>query len=190
MMSFLTIAYQNHVCSQSLWCFSGDEFMVMNQPSRHGPDFHRPQSQITIDSPDFHLRRSQNCLLGTHHLKNIISFDCIYGFDRLASRITSFFHWFWWVVGNAVFTYAGPLNTILFYSILSLIDYLSSEFFALFYPPFFTFLLHLFWPTWYLALPYTSVTLHFFGFGKLFTELNSKDKDKKTRRLLLLCFQR
>ncbi len=34
------------------------------QPSRHGPDFHRPQSQITIDSPDFHLRRSQNCLLG------------------------------------------------------------------------------------------------------------------------------
>ncbi len=34
------------------------------QPSRHGPDFHRPQSQITIDSPDFHLRQSQNCLLG------------------------------------------------------------------------------------------------------------------------------
>ncbi len=34
-------------------------------PSRHGPDFHRPQSQITIDSPDFHLRWSQNCLLGT-----------------------------------------------------------------------------------------------------------------------------
>ena len=33
-------------------------------PSRHGPDFHRPQSQITIDGPDFHLRRSQNCLLG------------------------------------------------------------------------------------------------------------------------------
>ena len=35
------------------------------QPSRHGPDFHRPQSQIMIESPDFHLRRSQNCLLGT-----------------------------------------------------------------------------------------------------------------------------
>ncbi len=37
-------------------------------PSRHGPDFHRfhrPRSQITIDSPDFHLRRSQNCLLGS-----------------------------------------------------------------------------------------------------------------------------
>ncbi len=33
-------------------------------PSRHCPDFHRPQSQITIDSPDFHLRLSQNCLLG------------------------------------------------------------------------------------------------------------------------------
>ncbi len=27
----------------------------------------------------------------THHLKNIISFDIIYGFDRLQSRITSFF---------------------------------------------------------------------------------------------------
>ncbi len=37
---------------------------VCLQPSRHGPDFHRPQSQITIDSPDFHLRRSQNCLRG------------------------------------------------------------------------------------------------------------------------------
>ncbi len=35
------------------------------KPSRHGPDFHRPQSQITIDSPDFHLRGSQNCLLGS-----------------------------------------------------------------------------------------------------------------------------
>ncbi len=34
-------------------------------PSRHRPDFHRPQSQITIDSPDFHPRRSQKCLLGT-----------------------------------------------------------------------------------------------------------------------------
>ncbi len=33
-------------------------------PSRHGPDFHRPQSQIPIDSPDFHLRRSQNWRLG------------------------------------------------------------------------------------------------------------------------------
>ena len=25
----------------------------------------------------------------THYLRNIISFDCIYGFDRLQSRITS-----------------------------------------------------------------------------------------------------
>ncbi len=32
--------------------------------TRHGSDFHRPQSQITIDSPDFHPRRSQKCLLG------------------------------------------------------------------------------------------------------------------------------
>ncbi len=45
-------------------------------PSRHGPDFHRPQSQITIDSPDFHLRRSQNCLLGyTNRYKGYI-FSC------------------------------------------------------------------------------------------------------------------
>ncbi len=40
-------------------------------PSRHGPDFHRPQSQITIDSPDFHLRWSQNCLLGCGHFSTI-----------------------------------------------------------------------------------------------------------------------
>ena len=32
-------------------------------PSRHGLDFHRPQSQITIDRPDFHPQRSQKCLL-------------------------------------------------------------------------------------------------------------------------------
>ncbi len=38
--------------------------VICTQPSRHGPDFHRPQSQITIDSPDFHPRRSQKCLLG------------------------------------------------------------------------------------------------------------------------------
>ncbi len=40
------------------------DFWAISLPSRHGPDFHRPQSQITIDSPDFHLRRSQKCLLG------------------------------------------------------------------------------------------------------------------------------
>ncbi len=39
---------------------------VVAPPSRHGPDFHRPQSQITIDSPDFHLRQSQNCLRGSY----------------------------------------------------------------------------------------------------------------------------
>ncbi len=33
-------------------------------PSRHGPDFHLPQSQISIVGPDFHLRHSQKCLLG------------------------------------------------------------------------------------------------------------------------------
>ncbi len=33
---------------------------MVTHPSRHSPDFHRPQS---IDSPDFHLRRSQKCLL-------------------------------------------------------------------------------------------------------------------------------
>ncbi len=47
----------------------------------------------------------------THYLRNIISFDCIYGFDRLQSRITWFFHWFWWLVGDTVFTRAGPLNS-------------------------------------------------------------------------------
>ncbi len=33
-------------------------------PSRHGPDFHPPRSQISIFGPDFHLRQSQKCLLG------------------------------------------------------------------------------------------------------------------------------
>ena len=28
----------------------------------------------------------------THHLQNIISFDCIYGFDRLKSRKNALFH--------------------------------------------------------------------------------------------------
>ena len=51
----------------------------------------------------------------THYLRNIISFDCRYGFNRLQSIIkttTSFFHWFWWLGRNAVFTYAGPLNSV------------------------------------------------------------------------------
>ncbi len=39
---------------------------IDSSPSRHGPDFHWPQSQITIDGPDFHLWQSQNCLLGWH----------------------------------------------------------------------------------------------------------------------------
>ena len=38
--------------------------------------------------------------------------NILYGFDRLLSRITSFFHWFWWLVGDAVFTYAGPLKRL------------------------------------------------------------------------------
>ena len=46
-------------------------------PSRHGPDFHRPQSQITIDSPDFHLRRSQNCLLGSLFSSAVILSICL-----------------------------------------------------------------------------------------------------------------
>ena len=33
-------------------------------PSRHGPDFHLLQSQITIDSSDFHQRPSKKCLRG------------------------------------------------------------------------------------------------------------------------------
>ncbi len=46
----------------------------------------------------------------SHHLRNTISFDGIYGFDRLQSRTTSLFHWFWWLVGDKVFTYADPLK--------------------------------------------------------------------------------
>ena len=37
---------------------------VTTPPSRHGPDFHLPQSQICIVGQDFHLRQSQKCLLG------------------------------------------------------------------------------------------------------------------------------
>ena len=33
----------------------------------------------------------------------------MYGFDRLQLRISSLFYWFWWLVEDAVFTYAGPL---------------------------------------------------------------------------------
>ncbi len=55
--------------------------------------------------------------------QNHICFDCIYlatlltnflttATYYLQSRITSFFHWFWWLVGNAVFTYAGSLNKV------------------------------------------------------------------------------
>ncbi len=33
-----------------------DRGICVHVPSRRGPDFHRPQSQITIDSPDFHPR--------------------------------------------------------------------------------------------------------------------------------------
>ncbi len=43
------------------WCIRVHGSGVLG---RHGPDFHLPQSQVTIDSPDFHPRRSQKCLLG------------------------------------------------------------------------------------------------------------------------------
>ena len=45
-------------------CFTRNKLKGYSGPSRHGPDFHQPPSQITIDSPDFHPRRSQKCLLG------------------------------------------------------------------------------------------------------------------------------
>ena len=89
-----------HGLKQRFW--SGCIFIVHRRtsPSRHGPDFHRPESQITIfflffynifiaykgiscggpaiysifpdntltiDSSDFHPRRSQKCLLGILH---------------------------------------------------------------------------------------------------------------------------
>ncbi len=47
--------------------------------SRHGPDFHRPQSQITIDSLDFHPQWSQKCLLGgSRHplLRSAVGMTC------------------------------------------------------------------------------------------------------------------
>ena len=36
--------------------------------------------------------------------------EMIHGFDRLQSRVTSSFYWFWWLVGYAVSRYAGALN--------------------------------------------------------------------------------
>ncbi len=38
-----------------------------NYPSRDSLDFHLPQSQINITGPDFHLWKSQKCLLGIYH---------------------------------------------------------------------------------------------------------------------------
>ena len=74
-ISILTITTCGHFCKQSKthpffklsWVVhcSLEELL----PSRHGPVFHQPQSQITIDSPDFSLRRSQNCLRGLHSTK-------------------------------------------------------------------------------------------------------------------------
>ncbi len=42
--------------------FSLTKFMCYT-PSKHHPDFHLPQSQISIVGPDFHLRQSQKCVL-------------------------------------------------------------------------------------------------------------------------------
>ncbi len=57
------------VCLSSInFVGSWSRYRLLIRPSKHGPDFHRPQSQITIDSPDFHLWRSQICLLGYVHL--------------------------------------------------------------------------------------------------------------------------
>ncbi len=58
------LAYINHIFSLSTSALKSAHQLVCHPPSRHGPDFHRPQSQITIDSPDFHPRRSHKCLLG------------------------------------------------------------------------------------------------------------------------------
>ncbi len=54
----------NHFCPTTLSCW---RFL----PSIHGLDFHWPQSQITIDSPDFHPRRFQKYLLGSHLKWNV-----------------------------------------------------------------------------------------------------------------------
>ncbi len=78
-----------HQYTSGNWKSSHHMFLI--HPSRHGPDFHRPQSQITIDSLDFHLRQSQNCLRGynTEYLidyfsisdKEVISVAVSCGFD-------------------------------------------------------------------------------------------------------------
>ena len=56
MMLFLTVTYQNHIWSQSLWRFTSN------------------------NSAPNHMQAPHTC------------------FDRLHSRITSLFHWFWWLV--------------------------------------------------------------------------------------------
>ena len=104
-MLFLTVAYQNHTCSRSLWCFQ-----VMRAASKFWHVLHWPRF-VPLNLNQFGWIFYQPSLYEpTHHLKHIISFNRIYGFDRLLSRITSFFHWFWWLVGNAIFRYAGPLK--------------------------------------------------------------------------------
>ena len=49
------------------------------------------------------------CMLA-HYIQDIISFVSIYGFDRLQSRITLLFRWFWSLLVVSLFHYAGPLK--------------------------------------------------------------------------------
>ncbi len=46
----------------------------------------------------------------THHLKNIISFECMYGFDRLKLRKIALFHLFPPLSAVAFFMRLGLLN--------------------------------------------------------------------------------
>ncbi len=53
---------------------------TVSTPSRHGPDFHRPQSQITIESPDHARWVVDEVFRQAEIIQNFIAFlqKCLY----------------------------------------------------------------------------------------------------------------
>ncbi len=131
-MHFLSIlAYQNHICSRSLWCFAGDELAqnhniplyifwitqlnIMTFLGFHVSIYSAPSLEYfllvyiksILRGPAYVKTASPT--IHQNQWKNDVILDC--SFDRLKSRKIAFIHWFLPLTWVTIFTRLGPLNS-------------------------------------------------------------------------------